>query len=50
MATWTVESKPTPNGDRYRYRCSCGHAGRWCANPNDADGDDHLYARHGLGE
>jgi hypothetical protein len=46
MKRWTVEE----SGGRYRYRCECGHAGRWYVNPNDADGDGHLYRAHGLGE
>ena len=47
---WDVESKETKNGTRYRYRCTCGHTGRWLVNPNDADGDNHLYYVHGEGE
>lgn len=37
-------------GFRYRYVCSCGHTGRWWKDPNLADGDDHLYVKHGEGE
>lgn len=37
-------------GLRYRYRCNCGHRGPWRKNPNDADGDNHLYRAHGMGE
>lgn len=48
---WDVQEKDTQRGQRYRYRCtSCGHPGRWFVNPNDADGDEHLYAKHGQGE
>ena len=47
---WAVETKITDRGPRYRYACSCGHKGRWLTDPNGADGDDHLYRAHGLGE
>lgn len=45
-------NEPEPDrGDRYRYRCNlCRHAGPWRKNGNDANGDDHLYRKHGMGE
>ena len=48
---WDIQETDTPRGTRYRYRCNrCGHKGRWHVNGNDANGDDHLYAKHGEGE
>jgi hypothetical protein len=30
---------------RFRYKCNCGHTGRWLVNPNDAEsaGDAHVH-------
>lgn len=47
MATWSVQSKIGKAGQRlYRYACTCGHHGRWLADGNGADGDEHLYRAH----
>jgi hypothetical protein len=35
-------------GHRYRYLCTCGHAGRWLRDPNLADGQEHLARKHEL--
>lgn len=47
---WTVQATTTGRGERYRYHCKlCGNNGPWRVNGNDADGDDHLAAKHGMG-
>jgi len=50
--TWEVKEAQLLNGRglMYRYVCSCGHGGQWFRNPNDADGDSHLYRVHGIGD
>lgn len=52
MMSWEVESRKNSKGQwRYRYQCNrCGVTGPWRVNPNDADGDNHLYSKHGIGE
>jgi hypothetical protein len=47
---WRVEEVATSKHSRWRYVCSCGHKGRLFANPNDADGDTHLYRAHNYGD
>ena len=37
-------------GHRYRYVCTCGHQGPWRKTGNDADGDQHLYTAHRIGD
>jgi hypothetical protein len=40
---YVLEGQRTPDGDRFRWTCHCGHKGRWADNPSAAR---HTWIKH----